>query len=497
MTQPVSQAAAGDQRPQPRRDGQKRLPQRQQIPPEGPLSRRDATTLPAVPTTADGIPRLVRLADQRLVAGVAAGVARHLGAPVGLVRAVFVVLGLLAGAGAVGYALLWIFVPQSTAPGGASGTSGDSGAVVSRRASAVERRQAIGIAAIGIAAGIVTLALGAGRWIGALAGPLVIVAIGAAFIWRDADDALRRRWRRTAVGWTRPRRAAWWRVAAGVVLVFGGLGVFAIAQVDVASARSAVVAVVLTLIGVAVIAVPWLAKLLRDLTDERRERIRETERAEVAAHLHDSVLQTLALIQRQPGDAREVQRLARAQERDLRAWLYGPGGYARRGDGEQPAAVGTDGAGVAQAAPVASSAARGESETCASALARAAAQVEDTYAVAIAPVVVGDVPLTDETSALVAAAREAMVNAAKHAGVDTISVYAELETPVASVYVRDRGHGFDPGAVPGDRRGVAESIRGRMERYGGRADVRTSPGSGTEWTLTMTIPRRGGDEEGS
>jgi signal transduction histidine kinase len=257
-----------------------------------------------------------------------------------------------------------------------------------------------------------------------------------------------------------------------------------------------VVAVVLTLIGVAVIAVPWLAKLLRDLTDERRERIRETEKAEVAAHLHDSVLQTLALIQRQPGDAREVQRLARAQERDLRAWLYGPGGYARARDGERVAAnpVGVAGA---QKPGMTSSSGSGDTASCAGALAEAAAQVEDAYAVAIAPVVVGDVPMSDATAALIAAAREAMVNAAKHAGVDTISVYAELETPVASVYVRDRGHGFDPGAVPGDRRGVAESIRGRMERYGGRADVRTSPGGGTEWTLTMTIPRRSGDEESS
>jgi signal transduction histidine kinase/phage shock protein PspC (stress-responsive transcriptional regulator) len=463
MTQPAPQAAAGESRPQP---------------------RREAVSVPAAPTTVDGVPRLVRLVDQRLVAGVAAGVARHLGAPVGLVRIVFVILGLLAGAGVVGYALLWIFVPQGTGPGGAPGSS------VSRRASAVERRQAIGIAAIGVAAGIVTLALGAGRWIGALAGPLVIVAIGAAFIWREADDSQRQRWRRTAVGWTRPRRGAWWRIAAGIVLVFGGLGVFAIAQVDVASARSAVVAVVLTLIGVAVIAIPWLAKLLRDLTDERRERIREAERAEVAAHLHDSVLQTLALIQRQPNDAREVQRLARAQERDLRAWLYGPGGYARRADEAQPAAAAPHPAGPAGASVTASG---GEAESCAEALARVAAEVEDTYAVAIAPVVVGDVPVTDETTALVAAAREAMVNAAKHAGVETISVYAELERPLASVFVRDRGRGFDPGAVAVDRRGVAESIRGRMERYGGNAEVKTSPGGGTEWTLTMTVPRAAGD----
>jgi phage shock protein PspC (stress-responsive transcriptional regulator) len=284
-------------------------------------------------TTPDGVPRLLRLTDQRLVAGVAVGVADHLRVSVGLVRLVFVLLALLAGAGVVGYALLWIFVPQAAGPGGPTGPG--AVAPVRRPATAVERRQAIGIGAVGIAIVIVALALGAGRWAGALAAPLIIVAIGTAFIWREADDAQRQRWRRTAAGWARPRRGAWWRIAAGVVLVVGGLAVFAMAQVDTDSARTAVIAVVLTLVGVAVIAIPWLTKLLRDLTDERRERIRETEKAEVAAHLHDSVLQTLALIQRQPGDAREVQRLARAQERDLRAWLYGPGGYARRGDGER------------------------------------------------------------------------------------------------------------------------------------------------------------------
>lgn len=412
-----------------------------------------------VMTTPDGVPKLLRLADHRLVAGVAAGVAVHLRARVGIVRAVFVILGLLAGAGVVAYALLWVFVPQA-----------GQGSAVSVRSSERERRQALGIAAIGVAVGIVTIALGAGQWIGALLGPVVIVAIGAAFIWREADDAQRQRWRRTAAGLTTPRANGWWRIVAGIVLVVGGLAVFALAQVDVASVRSAVIAVALTLVGVAVIAIPWLAKLLRDLTDERRERIRETEKAEVAAHLHDSVLQTLALIQRQPNDPREVQRLARAQERDLRAWLYGPGGYAR---GLPPA--------DAVAAPTAVPA------SCAAALTEAAAQVEDTYAVAVSPVIVGDLAVTDATGALVAAAREAMVNAAKHAGVAEISVYAEFEKPQATVFVRDRGRGFDQAGVPADRRGVSESIRGRMERYGGNAVVKSSPGGGTEWELTLGV----------
>lgn len=437
-------------------------------------------------TASPDVPRLVRPTDRRLVAGVAAGIAVHLNVSVSVVRAVFVVLAFLAGAGVLGYALLWIFVPQAEV-GAAEASAG-------RRTTSTERRQALGIAALGIAVGIVAMVLGAGQWAGMLAGPLIIVAIGTAFIWREADDAQRGRWRRTATEWARPRRGAWWRIAAGVVLVVVGLAVFAAAQVDVSSARTAVIAVVLTLVGVAVIAIPWLTKLLRDLTDERRERIRETEKAEVAAHLHDSVLQTLALIQRQPGDAREVQRLARAQERDLRAWLYGPGGYARRGGaglaaddagrGEPRKKLGGDPGSIGGASGHGDERA---AATCAEALAMAAAHVEDTYAVTISPVVVGDSPLTEPAAALMAAAREAMVNAAKHAGVDTVSVYAEFEANQASVFVRDRGRGFDPSAVARDRRGVAESIRGRMERYGGHADLKSKPGGGTEWALRMVV----------
>lgn len=460
--------------------------------------------------TIDGIPRLTRSADQQVLAGVAAGVARHLRVSVGVVRAVFVLLGLLAGAGVVGYALLWIFVPQDVAGSDSNHLEPSPG---DRKMAAAQRRQAIGIAVVGVAAGIVALVLGAGQWVGALVGPLVIVAIGAAFIWREADDAQRQRWRRTAVGIARPKRGAWWRILGGIVLVVGGLAVFAIAQVDAASARSAVIAVLLTLVGVAVIAVPWLAKLLRDLTDARRERIREAEKAEVAAHLHDSVLQTLALIQRQHDDPRQVQRLARAQERDLRAWLYGPAGYvlhdgvprsvspgqqpgaaARPFPGDVPEDLNADAVhGRGQRMVSAAGGASGPvGETAAAALTRAAAEVEDTYALAIEPVIVGDAALTERAMALIAAAREAMVNAAKHAGVDTISVYAEWGPERFQVFVRDRGCGFDPAEVADDRHGVSESIRGRMARYGGRADVRSTPGGGTEWALSVDEPSKGG-----
>jgi signal transduction histidine kinase len=376
----------------------------------------------------------------------------------------------MAGAGILFYALLWIFVPLR----------GENGSPPSQPSPA-ERRQAIGIAAVGVALLIGATALGFGHWIGWLVGPIGVVAIGAAFIWREADDARRARWRRTAVGVISPARGTLWRVLGGVILVVGGLSIFAIGQLDFAAARSVLFAVALTLVGVAVITVPWWIRLARDLGDERRERVRERERAELAAHLHDSVLQTLALIQRQANDPREVQRLARGQERELRAWLYGPAGYAAPEGTPSPFGAGQTADGV------------GSGVTFAGALAAAAGEVEDTYAIAVSPVVVGDAAMDPHLAALAAAAREAMVNAAKHAAVAEISVYAEIENGTASVFVRDRGKGFDPDAVGADRRGLAQSIRGRMDRHGGTADVRSAPGSGTEVVLTMPVRAKDGE----
>ena len=414
-----------------------------------------STAFGEVQRTPDGIPRLTRRRDGSLVGGVAAGIADHLRVPVLWVRVAFALMAVVAGAGVLAYALLWIFVPP--APEGAPGPR--SGAQ-----SALERRQAIGIAALGIALMIVATALGISRALGWVLGPLGLAALGGAFIWREADDARRARWRKTAAGIVGPTRGTAWRVGGGAALVIGGLSVFALGQLDFTAVRSALIAVVLTLVGVAIITVPWWIRLMRDLGDERQGRIRERERAEIAAHLHDSVLQTLALIQRQAGDSREVVRLARGQERELRTWLYGPAGYAAHGsDTPSP------------------------STTFAAALASAAGDVEDTYALAITPVVVGDIAMDPHLAALVAAAREAMINAAKHSGASEISVYAEIEDGTASVFVRDRGAGFDVGEIPSDRRGLVESIRGRMERHGGKAVVRSTAGEGTEVELQMPI----------
>ncbi|MCA1672589.1 MAG: histidine kinase, partial [Actinobacteria bacterium] len=259
---------------------------------------------------------------------------------------------------------------------------------------------------------------------------------------------------------------------AGTALVASGITVFLLNQGNLSQLRFALLAAFATLIGVAVLTVPWWLRLVQALGEERRARIRTEERAEIAAHLHDSVLQTLALIQQQSDSGREVRRLARGQERELRSWLYGPQGYGR------PAEVPAEGGEPAQV-------------TLAMALHAAAGEVEDTYAVSVQVIVVGDCLLADPLPALVQASREAMVNAAKHAGVADVSVYAEIEPDQVHVFVRDRGGGFDPEAVPADRHGLAHSIHGRMERNGGTVTLRTTPGEGTE--VQLALARRAGE----
>jgi signal transduction histidine kinase len=219
-----------------------------------------------------------------------------------------------------------------------------------------------------------------------------------------------------------------------------------------------VVAFLLGVAGIGVIVGPWALRLYADLSAERAERVRTQERADMAAHLHDSVLQTLALIQKNAGDAGAVARLARSQERDLRSWLYAD-------------AVDAD-------------------ASIAAALRSAAAEVEDAHGIAVDVVVVGDASLSAELMPIVAACREAVTNAAKHAGVPRIDVYAEVTPDAVEVFVRDRGVGFDLDdvlATPADRHGVRDSIQGRMERHGGTAMIRTKPGEGTEVRLRQSI----------
>jgi signal transduction histidine kinase len=227
---------------------------------------------------------------------------------------------------------------------------------------------------------------------------------------------------------------------------------------------------------------PYLARLSDELDAERRSRIRVEERAEIAAHLHDGVLQTLALVQKRADDPKEVARLARRQERELRSWLHGApaGGVGAPSPG--PSAAGEAGPGAGQH-PADSP------PTVAARLRVVLADVEDDHGVRVELVSVGDHPLDQAGEALVSAVREAAVNAARHSGAATVDVFVEAGGDVLEAFVRDRGVGFDPTAVAADRRGLSESIVGRIERAGGTAVVTSTPGRGTE--VQLSVPSAG------
>lgn len=382
--------------------------------------------------------RLYRSTEGRAIAGVARGLAEHLGVDVLLVRLAFVVLVLAAGAGAVAYAAFWIVVPQDAEAGAAV-------AATTRRDT--DRGQLIALGALAIGAVLLANGLGFGLS-GSVLLPLALAAFGIALVWRQADEVQRDRWR--AGRW---RGSFLIRGLIGIGLVLAGGALFLASRGDLEEARDALLGTVVVVAGLALITGPWWLRMARELASERREHIRSQERAEVAAHVHDSVLHTLTLIQRHVNDPREVVRLARAQERELRAWLYRP-------EQEADAALSV-------------------------ALERIAAEVEDAHRVKIDVVVVGDTPIDERLGALLLAAREAMVNAAKYAGEAAISVYGEVEPDQVTVFVRDRGKGFDLDTVPEDRLGVRQSIIGRMERNSGSAAVRSAPGDGTEVQLEM------------
>ncbi|GAA4109557.1 ATP-binding protein [Nocardioides fonticola] len=393
--------------------------------------------------------------------GVASGLARHLGVPLLAVRAAFVAATALGGLGVALYAGWWLMVPVAAAPEEAPGleSARRSGRRPGRIAGWGDAGPALALASLGVGVLLVLQAL-VGR--AAVFWPLALGAVGVALVWRQADEAQRQRWDDTTAR-LRPGRvilgrggpAAVVRVVAGLVLVAGAL-VAVVLSGGVGRIGGPVAAVVLSLAGMAVVLGPWLYRLAADLGAEREQRVRSQERADVAAHLHDSVLQTLALIQRNADDPGAVTRLARSQERDLRSWLY--------------------------AGEVA------DDTTVARALRRAVAEIEDAHGIGIDLVTVGDRPLGEALRPIVAAAREALVNAAKHADVDRVDVYLEVGPAQIELFVRDRGRGFDPDAVGPDRLGLRSSIIDRMERHGGTAEIVTAPGAGTEVRLRLPVP---------
>ncbi|MBV8984007.1 MAG: PspC domain-containing protein [Acidimicrobiia bacterium] len=394
--------------------------------------------------------RLYRSTDDRILAGVCGGLAEHLSLDARAVRIAFAVLAFVGGTGLILYAAFWAVVPQRV---------GESDSARPRDRS---HRRRPGrpdfIALCVLAGGIVLLVRQSGLWLGdAFVWPVLVAAVGVAIVWQQADESQRRRWAASARAplTERPARLIAARLAGGVVLVAISVLWLLVSQDGFRAATRGLVAVLVAVAGLALLTGPWWWRLVRELSDERWARIRAQEKAELAAHLHDSVLQTLALIQGKANQPREVQRLARAQERELRSWLFA-----------RPQPDGT--------------------QTLSAAVEAAAAEVEDMHATSIDVVAVGDAPLDERLGAVVAAAKEAMVNAAKFAGVEQVQVFVEVEGDRVTVFVRDRGVGFDPSAVDKDRRGVSESIVGRMSRNGGAAIIRSSPGQGTEVELNMT-----------
>lgn len=402
--------------------------------------------------------RAYRPADRRLVGGVATGLADHFGVPVLYVRLAFIVATWFQGVGVIAYLLLWRLLPlqrPEMSPGLEAATR--RGLRSGNRTGPTEIAQTVALGAVGI--GVLLLIQSTGRGINdGVFGPLLIGVVGIAVIWRQFDDAAWSRWMRETSGWAFASR-----IAAGAALVAVAAIYFLTKEGGWGAAVNLASALVVALLGIALILGPWIARLLGDLSEERRERVRSQERADVAAHLHDSVLQTLALLQKNAGDSATVATLARRQERELRSWLYG--------NDEQPG------------------------DSLVAALRASAAEIEDTHRVPVEVIAVGDVPLDADVTALARAAREAMVNAAKHAGVDRVDVYAETDGRTAEVFIRDRGVGFDPETIADDRMGVRGSIVSRIERHGGTATIRSKPGDGTE--VALSVPVRASDSPSS
>lgn len=425
----------------------------------------------------------------RWLAGVAAGLAAHTGLPVWLVRVAFLVLTGFAGAGVVAYVFWWVTVPAGVparpddavpterrrlAPRLTTDASADAGAQERTTASLADRMRLSGpvsrLAARDIWVGVVLLS-GAALLVAYRAGwdpvaswvlPALIGLGGVALAWSQIDATERDKWVGGSGSLLRSRTALL-RLAGGVVLTMLGVLMLVGQDTPVSVLMQATVASVAMVAGLVLVSVPWWIRLVRQLGDERAARAREAERADIAAHLHDSVLQTLALIRAQAKDPEAVSRMARAQERELRGWLYDD----RREPGTSVSAE----------------------------LKELVAEIEDAVApLTVETVVVGDCPPTESTAAMLQATREALLNAFKH-GSPPVSVYLEVTDEVAEVFVRDRGDGFDLDEIAQDRFGVRESILGRVRRRGGTAEVVSRPGWGTEVRLRMPLDKPANGEK--
>jgi signal transduction histidine kinase len=398
----------------------------------------------------------------RLAGGVAAGITARTGLHVTIVRIIIVIAALISGFGAAAYVLAWLFIPAV----------GEPASIASK---ALSDRRGIALAAVTASmlalVLVVASALGVG-WLTSFSWPPIIAAAGMVLIWRNAPADEQAVLRNVVdmllgegAGNVRSRLGL--RLCIAVALLIAGMFTLFHGHHGPNLLRP-LGGLILVIAAAVVVFGPWWLRVARDNMIERQARIRAEERAEIATRVHDSVLQTLALIQRRADNPQEVIKLARSQERELRAWLF---------DGRAPGSM--DGLAV----------------TLSGGVRLIQQEVEGQHGVVVEAITVGDCELDDDLGALLAAAREATVNAAKWSGVRVVSLFAEVEPAAVSVFVRDRGRGFDQAAVPLDRKGLTESISARMTRRGGTATIRTVPGEGTEVSLRM--PRTVGEREPS
>jgi signal transduction histidine kinase len=418
-------------------------------------------TTPRPPVT--GVPPgLARSRDDRVIGGVCAGVARWMGVEPVVVRLAACVLVLANGIGLLLYVVAWVVLPDEDEAAARARSQPQApaqpGPFDSGRS--IELALAVGCITMGVLLLI--------RWTlpffpDRVVWPGAVVATGLAVVWTRVDERDRARWRELGarlpgnpVDALRGGVSVWARLLFGAILLVAGLGMFLGTNEAFGALGQMGVAVLATVVGGALLLGPWIVRLWHQSRNETRDRLRAEARADMAAHLHDSVLQTLALIQRHAEEPEQSRSLARRQERALRAWLY---------DDRPP---------------------DGGAETLAAALDLLTDEVEaDHRGVEVDVVTVGDRPVDAQVQALLGAVREAVVNAAKHSGAPEVSVYVEASGGRIEAFVRDRGRGFDPAATPSDRRGITDSIVGRMHRHGGRAEVHSAPGEGTEVTFEM------------
>ena len=403
-------------------------------------------------------------ADRRLqsawLAGVCSGLAAHLGWPVVVLRVGFVLLSASMGIGVLVYLVLWLALPLAAespqAPGLEAARRGGLRTVQtpSRMPADLGTMSAVALLGGGLLWFVQAAGLGAPAW---ALWPALAGTVGLMLIWWQADHIPHRPMKgQTGLGrWFAPLIAHWSRIVRILLGLLGlgtGLVLIVVALPPLAEPTRTLLVLAMVVVMLLLAAAPWFIRVRRSLGTIREEKMLADARADMAAHLHDSVLQTLALIQRQASDPKAVAALARRQERELRGWLYGE---------------------------------TYDAATVKAALVESAAEVEDDHGVDVEIVVVGDRDLDSELRPLVQAAREAMVNAAKHAGVDKVDVYAEVEDDAVEVFVRDRGQGFVLEQIPADRMGVRGSIIERLRRAGGNATIRSAPGEGTEVRLEM------------